>query len=340
MEVSSQLRAPAVLPQRKNVGTQWKGGCGLQSRLDDLEESKISCPCSGMSKPDRPARTSGSVTNFHWSLNLKWPKSDYCRVRAGETAFLRSVQLHAPAALLLGESALHSLPTKLGGNQIGCGRGKEDQRSNPSGKRTLAVKTAMSINSSDKWQSSANNRPRRPRGGIEVQLYSLSSVLDRGWWSTPRPGRFLPPGKTRYQLYRRLGGPQGWSGRVQKILPPPGFDPRTAQPVASRYTDWAIPVHSDNGRKGNTRFLSDLEGSSILEGGVFTGVAWRPAGDGRATHSEAATWLMSTSRHRRHLTLLRRYRTRSHHSQDTIGNSRMKYETRLPWKNTHRLQDQ
>ena len=52
----------------------------------------------------------------------------------------------------------------------------------------------------------------------------------------------LPPGKTRYPLYRRLGGPQGRSGRVRKISPPPGFDPRTVQPVASRYTDWAIPA--------------------------------------------------------------------------------------------------
>jgi hypothetical protein len=31
----------------------------------------------------------------------------------------------------------------------------------------------------------------------------------------------LPPGKTRYPLYRRLGGPQGRSGRVRKIWPPP-----------------------------------------------------------------------------------------------------------------------
>ena len=52
----------------------------------------------------------------------------------------------------------------------------------------------------------------------------------------------LPPGKTRYPLYRMLGGPQGRSGRVRKISPPPGFDPRTVQPVASRYTDWAIPA--------------------------------------------------------------------------------------------------
>ena len=51
----------------------------------------------------------------------------------------------------------------------------------------------------------------------------------------------LPPGKTPYPLYRRLGGPQGRSGRVRKSSPPPGFDPRTVQPIASRYTDCAIP---------------------------------------------------------------------------------------------------
>ena len=48
-----------------------------------------------------------------------------------------------------------------------------------------------------------------------------------------------PPGKTRYPLYRSLGGPQGRFGQVQKISPPPGFDPRTIQPVASCYTDYA-----------------------------------------------------------------------------------------------------
>jgi len=34
-------------------------------------------------------------------------------------------------------------------------------------------------------------------------------------------------------------GPQGRSEQVRKISPPPGFDPRTVQPVASRYTDHA-----------------------------------------------------------------------------------------------------
>jgi hypothetical protein len=54
----------------------------------------------------------------------------------------------------------------------------------------------------------------------------------------------LPQEKTRYPLYRRLGGPHGRSGRVRKISPPPGFDPRTVQSLASRYTDWATPAHS------------------------------------------------------------------------------------------------
>jgi hypothetical protein len=54
----------------------------------------------------------------------------------------------------------------------------------------------------------------------------------------------LPPGKRlRYPFYRRLGGPQGRSGRVRKISPPQGSEPRTVQPVASRYTDYAIPAH-------------------------------------------------------------------------------------------------
>jgi hypothetical protein len=54
----------------------------------------------------------------------------------------------------------------------------------------------------------------------------------------------LPPGRTRYPLFRRLGGPQDRSGRVRKISPPlPGFDPRTVQPIASRYTDWTTPVY-------------------------------------------------------------------------------------------------
>ena len=71
---------------------------------------------------------------------------------------------------------------------------------------------------------------------------SLTSALDGGGWSTPRPGRFTPGKGTWYPLCRRLGEPQDRSKHVQKTSSPPGFDPRTVQPVASRYTDCAIPV--------------------------------------------------------------------------------------------------
>ena len=49
----------------------------------------------------------------------------------------------------------------------------------------------------------------------------------------------LPPGMTRLLLYKKLGGPQGRSERMRIISPPPEFDPRIIQPVASRYTDCA-----------------------------------------------------------------------------------------------------
>ena len=47
----------------------------------------------------------------------------------------------------------------------------------------------------------------------------------------------LPPGKTRFPLYKRLGVPYDRSGHVPKISPRPAFDPRTVQPVASVYND-------------------------------------------------------------------------------------------------------
>jgi hypothetical protein len=73
----------------------------------------------------------------------------------------------------------------------------------------------------------------------------LTSPLEGCEGSASRPGRTLPPGKTRYPFYRRLGGPQGRSGQVRKISPSPGFDPRTVQPVGSRYTDYATRPTND-----------------------------------------------------------------------------------------------
>ena len=54
----------------------------------------------------------------------------------------------------------------------------------------------------------------------------------------------IPPEKTRYQLYKRLGGPQGRYGQVRKISPPPGFDPRIVQPVAQSLYRPSYPVNT------------------------------------------------------------------------------------------------
>jgi hypothetical protein len=42
----------------------------------------------------------------------------------------------------------------------------------------------------------------------------MTTALEGGEGSASRPGRFLPTGKARYPLYRRLDGPQRWSEYV------------------------------------------------------------------------------------------------------------------------------
>jgi len=75
-------------------------------------------------------------------------------------------------------------------------------------------------------------RPGVARGWVEVQLYSsMTAALEGGEWPAPRPGRnLLPPGKTRYPFYRRLGGPQGRSGRAENLVPTK-IRSRTVQPI-------------------------------------------------------------------------------------------------------------
>jgi hypothetical protein len=79
------------------------------------------------------------------------------------------------------------------------------------------------------------------RGG---STHSLTSALDGGEWLTSRPGRFTPREKSPwYPLDRRLGGHKNRSGRggeeknsrrKSKAKTP------IVQPIAQRYTDWAI----------------------------------------------------------------------------------------------------
>ena len=69
----------------------------------------------------------------------------------------------------------------------------------------------------------------------------MTAALEGVEWSAARPGRTLPQKKTRYPFCRRLGGPQGRSGRVENLVPT-GIQSRIVQPVVSRYTGATRPT--------------------------------------------------------------------------------------------------
>jgi len=70
-----------------------------------------------------------------------------------------------------------------------------------------------------------------PNLGSGIALHFHDRGTRRGEWSAARPGHTLPPGKTRYPFYRRLGGPQGLSLRAENLVPT-GIRSRTVQPVS------------------------------------------------------------------------------------------------------------
>ena len=86
----------------------------------------------------------------------------------------------------------------------------------------------------------------------------MTGALEGGEWSAARPGRTLPPGKTRSPLYGRLGGPQGRSGRAEDLVPT-GIRSRIVQPVVSSYTDWATGPTDSEGSDYNTGWTTALD---------------------------------------------------------------------------------
>jgi hypothetical protein len=103
--------------------------------------------------------------------------------------------------------------------------------------------------------------------GIALPFHDHGTRGSEG--SGSRPGRSLPPGKNRYLLYRRLGGPKGRSGQVRKISPPPGFDLRTVLSVASRYTDWAIAAHDQSTKVCEIKTIFSFPISLFLSSALF-----------------------------------------------------------------------
>ena len=99
-----------------------------------------------------------------------------------------------------------------------------------------------------------------------------TSILKMGVGGQRHAPAALPPEKTRYPLYSRLDGPQGRSGRVRKFSPlPTGIRyPRTVQPVASRYSDWAVAAARTVAN--STQFYVSYTCSSW---DTFMGYVWR-----------------------------------------------------------------
>jgi hypothetical protein len=77
-----------------------------------------------------------------------------------------------------------------------------------------------------------------PRGGVEVQLCSFFNLGTRYGWvfnATLRP--FYPRERDPVPIVYEDKWVPGPVWTSVENLAPPGFDPRTIQPVANRYTD-------------------------------------------------------------------------------------------------------
>ena len=76
----------------------------------------------------------------------------------------------------------------------------------------------------------------------------MTTALEGGEGSASRPGRSLPPGKKPVPIVQKAGWAPGpvWTG-AENLTSQPGFDPRTVEPVASRYTDYATRPDFEKG---------------------------------------------------------------------------------------------
>ena len=88
------------------------------------------------------------------------------------------------------------------------------------------------------------------RGSRGIALLFLDRGTRRYEGTASRPGPSLRPGKTRYPLYRRLGGSQGRSGQVRKITPLIGIrsSDRPARSQSLYRLSYHGPLVNDNVR--------------------------------------------------------------------------------------------
>jgi hypothetical protein len=76
------------------------------------------------------------------------------------------------------------------------------------------------------------------RGSRGIAVLFNDHGTRRGWGVSVTPRPLFTPGKDPVPVVQEVGWSPGpvWTG-AENLAPPPGFDPRTVQPVASRNTD-------------------------------------------------------------------------------------------------------
>jgi hypothetical protein len=77
------------------------------------------------------------------------------------------------------------------------------------------------------------------RGSRGIALPVLDHGTRRERWVSVTPQPLFNPGKDQVPIVQEAGRDPGPVWTAVKILASAGFDPRTVQPVASRYTDYA-----------------------------------------------------------------------------------------------------
>ena len=80
--------------------------------------------------------------------------------------------------------------------------------------------------------------------GVEVKLYSLTSMLDGSEWTKPCPGRCILRKGTSSHCTGSWVGPTAGLDMCRKSRPPPGFDFRTVQLVPKPTTLFQTTKHT------------------------------------------------------------------------------------------------
>ena len=96
---------------------------------------------------------------------------------------------------------------------------------------------------------------RRGSRGIALPFHDHGTW--RGWGVSVTPRPLFTLGEDPVPLVREAGWAQWqvWTD-AENLAPPPAFDPRTVQPVASRYTDWATRPTQSSWRLTETQVVA------------------------------------------------------------------------------------